>query len=53
MRNRGSRSSGALIVLIALLLTGSIALAQTTASIIGTITDDSGAVVPQTAITNH
>lgn len=51
MRNRGSRSSCAHIAITAFLLVTVTALSQTTASITGTVTDDTGAVVPQTAIT--
>ena len=37
--------------LVILMLVAGTAFAQTTAGIIGTVTDDTGAVVPQTAVT--
>jgi hypothetical protein len=51
MKNKRYRGSNLFIVLITFFLTSVAALAQTTASITGTITDDTGAVVPQAAVT--
>jgi hypothetical protein len=51
MKNKRYRGSNLFIALITFFLTSVTALAQTTASITGTITDDTGAVVPQAAVT--
>src|SRR5258707_8796173 len=45
------RSKDNLVVLFAMLLFSAAALAQTTATIVGTVTDSSGAVVPSVSIT--
>lgn len=50
MKQKIFRSSSVFIVLITVLLTPIAASAQTTASITGTVTDDTGAVVPQATI---